>query len=97
MTQKPPPRRLGHSFDLPPRWAWIAWLVIALGGSVIAIVALWLGKEDVAGTVCAPLVALLGMAVLLYWLNHLAFKTAEPRSDDLSAPSADHNSHTQRS
>ena len=96
MSQKPPRHRLGHPFDLPPRWQWIAWLVMALGGSGIAIAILWLGQEDVLGTVCAALVALLGMGALLCWLNHLAFKTAEPRSDDLSASPADHNSHTQR-
>ena len=96
MTQPPKRRRLGQPFDLPPRWEWIVWLVMALGGSGIAIAVLWLGQDDVVGTVCAPLAALVGMAVLLGWLNHLAFKAAEPRPGDSSGPPIEDNSRIKR-
>ena len=92
MRQGPKHRRLGHYFDLPPRWEWIAWLVLALGGSGIAIAVLWLGEEGVLGTVCAVLAVLLSMGALLCWLNHLCFKAAGPRPEDDS-----HNSHAKRS
>jgi len=97
MTQKPPPRRLGHYFDLPPRWEWIAWLALALGGSGIAIAVLWIREHDVLATVCAPLAVLVGTVAFLCWLSHLGFKAAEPRPEDSSVPPTDDNSHTQRS
>ena len=76
-------RRLGHYFDLPPRWRWIFWPVIAVSGGGTAL-ALWLEEEAIAAAECAPLAALPGMAALLYWFNHLVFKATQPRREDLS-------------
>ncbi|MEK7278495.1 MAG: hypothetical protein AAB427_14180 [Chloroflexota bacterium] len=83
MNQNPKHHRLGHYFDLPPRWRWIFWPVIAVSGGGTAL-ALWLEEEAVAAAECAPLAALPGMAALLYWFNHLVFKATQPRREDLS-------------
>jgi hypothetical protein len=83
MTHHRNRRRLGHYFDLSPRWRWIFWPVIAVSGGGTAI-ALWLEEEAIAVAECAPLAALPGMAALLYWFNHLVFKATQPRREDLS-------------
>ena len=83
MNQNPKSHRPGHYFDLPPRWRWIFWPVIAVSGGGTAI-ALWLEEETIAIAECAPLAALPGMAALLYWFNHLVFKASQPRREDPS-------------
>ena len=83
MRQNPKRRRLGHYFDLPPRWRWVFWPVVALGGGGTALT-LWLEEETIAVADCLPLAALPGMAALLYWFNHLVFKATQPRREDLS-------------
>ena len=84
MTQHPKRqrRRLGHYFDLPPRWRWLAWPALAFSGG--AAVALWLEEETIAIAECAPVAALPGLAALLYWFNHLVFKATKPRREDLN-------------
>lgn len=47
--------------------------------------ALRLEEEAVTVAECAPLAAPLGMAALLYRLNHPIFKAAKPRREDFSA------------
>ena len=83
MSRNPKSRRLGHYFDLPPRWRWVFWPVVALGGGGTALT-LWLEEETIAVADCLPLAALPGMAALLYWFNHLVFKATQPRREDLS-------------
>ena len=83
MRQNPKRRRLGHYFDLPPRWRWVFWPVVALSGAGIGL-ALWLEERAIAVAECLPLVALPGMAALLYWFNHLVFKATQPRREDFS-------------
>jgi len=83
MSRNPKSRRLGHYFDLPPRWRWIFWPVVAASGGGTAI-ALWLEEEAITAAECVPLAALPGMAALLYWFNHLVFKATQPRREDLS-------------
>lgn len=83
MSRNPKRRRLGHYFDLPPRWRWVFWPVVALSGAGVGL-ALWLEEQAIAVAECLPLVALPGMAALLYWFNHLVFKATWPRREDLS-------------
>lgn len=83
MSQHHGHHRLGHYFDLPPRWRWIFWPVVAFSGGG-TVLALWLEEKAIAVAECAPLAALPGMAVLLYWFNHLVFKATQPRREDLS-------------
>jgi len=83
MNRSPRPRRLGHHFDLPPRWRWVFWPVVAFSGGG-TVLALWLEEKAIAVAECAPLAALPGMAALLYWFNHLIFKATQPRREDLS-------------
>ena len=83
MRQNPRRHRLGHYFDLPPRWRWMFWLLLALSGAGVGL-ALWLDVQAIAVAECLPLVALPGMAALLYWFNHLVFRRAQPRREDLS-------------
>lgn len=83
-------RRLGHYFDLPPRWRWLFWPVITASGGGAAF-ALWLEGEAVAVAECAPLAALPGMAALLYWFNQLVFKATRWRQEDLPAETAQRN------
>ncbi len=84
MKHNPRSRRLGHYFDLPPRWRWVFWPVVVASGSGTALT-LWLEEEAVTVAECAPLAALPGLAGLLYWFNHLVFKATQPRREDLSA------------
>ena len=83
--------RLGHPFDLPPRWRWIFWPINTLSGSGIALT-LWLQEEAITLVDCAPIAAIPGLAALLYWFNHHVFKAATPRPEDLARPSTHHNS-----
>ena len=83
MSRNPKSRRLGHYFDLPPRWRWVFWPVVAASGGGTAL-ALWLEEEAITAAECVPLAALPGMAALLYWFNHLVFKATQPRREDLS-------------
>jgi len=83
MNPNPKRRRLGHYFDLPPRWRWVFWPVSAASGGG-TVIALWLEEKAIAVAECAPLAALPGMAVLLYWFNQLVFKATQPRREDLS-------------
>ncbi|OGO66841.1 MAG: hypothetical protein A2Z49_03425 [Chloroflexi bacterium RBG_19FT_COMBO_56_12] len=86
--------RLGHPFDLPPRWRWFLWPVIVLSGGG-TVVSLWLEEGTAAMAECAPVAALPGLAALLYWFNHCVFKAAVPRPEELSASHTDkHNSPT---
>jgi len=75
-------KHFGSPFRLPPRWRWITGLIIVLSGGGTAV-AMWLEEESFAVAECAPLAALPGMAALLYWLNHLVFKPAMPRREDM--------------
>ena len=70
-------------FSLPPRWRWLFWPVVGVSGGSAAI-ALWLEEETIALAECAPLAALPGMAALLYWFNHLVFKAAQIRRENLA-------------
>ena len=83
MRQNPKHHRLGHYFDLPPRWRWLFWPVVAVSGSG-TVLALWLEEEAIVVADCAPLAALPGMAALLYWFNHLVFTATKPRQEGLS-------------
>ena len=83
MSRNQKSHRLGHYFDLPPRWRWVLWPVVAASGGGTAL-ALWLEEEAIVVAECAPLAALPGMAALLYWFNHLVFKATQPRREDLS-------------
>lgn len=75
-------RHFGSPFRLPPRWRWLVGPAIALGGGGTAV-AMWLEEEGIALAECAPLAALPAMAGLLYVLNHLIFKAARLRREDL--------------
>ena len=83
MSRNPKSRRPGHYFDLPPRWRWVFWPVVAASGGATALT-LWLEEEAIAVAECVPLAALPGMAALLYWFNHCVFKATQPRQEDLS-------------
>jgi hypothetical protein len=40
-------------------------------------------EESILWVDCAPIVAIPGLATLLYWFNHHLFKAAMPRPEDL--------------
>lgn len=77
--------RLGHYFDLPPRWCWVAWGGLALGalGTFLTLgaQARWPGWGE-----WVPLVALLTMGAWLYWFDCRLFEATHPRPEDLTAP-----------
>ena len=77
-------RPYGSPFRLPPRWRWITGPVLALGGGGTAI-ALWLEENGIAIAECAPAAALSALSALLYGFNHLVFKSAMPRREDLKS------------
>jgi len=83
MHQNPKRHRPGHYFDLPARWRWVFWPVVAFSGGG-TVLALWLEEKAIAVAECAPLAALPGMTALLYWFNHLVFKATRPRREDSS-------------
>ncbi len=66
----------GSPFRLPPRWRWITAPVIAIS-SLGTAMAMWLYEEALFTVECLGLATLPGMAALLYWLNHLAFKSRQ--------------------
>lgn len=70
-------------FSLPPRWRWVFWPIVGVSGGGAAV-AIWLEEEAIALAECAPLAALPGMAALLYWFNHIVFKAAQIRREDLT-------------
>ncbi len=75
--------RLGHYLDLPPRWRWLIWPTLAAGGGGAAF-ALWLEEETAAANGSyAAILALPGMAAIIYWLNQIVFKATQPREEDL--------------
>ncbi len=80
-----------HAGDLsvPEVIDWLERLapVLAVSGGGTAL-ALWLEEEAIAVAECAPIAALPGMAALLYWFNHLVFKAAMPRREDLATKPA---------
>jgi hypothetical protein len=80
MAQKPNHHRIGHPFDIPPRWLWIRWPVIIINGGGIAV-AIW--REEVLLIECAPLAILPILVVPLYLFNHLVFNATRPRREDL--------------
>jgi Ca2+-transporting ATPase len=82
MPENPKQHRLGHPFDLPPRWHWLVWSLVALTGGGLAL-AVW--DEGLTATDCVPFAALPGMAALLYGLNQLIFRMTKPRPADLAA------------
>ncbi len=92
MSQNPNRRRLGHYFDLPPRWRWVFWPVVAFSGGG-TVLALWLEEKAIAVADCAPLAALFGMGAWLYWFNHLVFKATRPRREDLADKSTSGEKH----
>ena len=74
--------RLGHYFDLPPRWGWIAWLVVVFG--VIGVtIALWPNPLPLMIEICVVAAALIIMAVLVYGFDLLVFRATQPRPEDL--------------
>ncbi len=77
MKHNPTSRRLGHYLDLPPRWQWVFWPVVAASGGGTAL-ALWLDEEAITAAEYVPL------AALLYWFNHPVFKATQPPQEDLS-------------
>lgn len=92
MSRNPKSRRLGHHFDLPLRWRWVFWPILAVSGGGTAL-ALWLEEEAITAAECAPLAALPGMAALLYWFNHLVFKATKSRREDLSDKTTSQDHH----
>lgn len=81
MSRHPRSRRLGYHYELPPRWRWTFWPVVAAAGGGTAI-GLWLDDDSVTAAECVLLVAVPGMAALLYWFNHFVFKATRPRHED---------------
>jgi len=81
MTHNRNRHRLGHYFDLPPRWRWVAWPVWVLGGVAVAI-GLWLEGLEA----CLPLAILLAMGVLLCAFDYLCFRAARARPEDKNQP-----------
>jgi len=75
--------RLGHYFDLPPRWRWVFWLVLALSAAGAAL-GLWWGDAALTVTACVPLIGLPVTAAWLYWFSQLVFKATELRRGDLT-------------
>ena len=53
MRQNPKRRRLGHYFDLPPRWRWVFWPVVAFSGGG-TVLALWLEEKAVYAATARP-------------------------------------------
>jgi hypothetical protein len=62
---------------------WTFWPVAAAAGRGTAV-GLWLDDESITSAECALLVAVPGMAALLYWFNHFVFKATRPRQEDPS-------------
>lgn len=62
-------------FRLPPRWRWLMWPALGLGGSGAAAGA-WLVEEPfiVAGEVCFPLAILSGLYAVVYGFCHRVFR-----------------------
>ncbi len=81
MSQESKYYRSSRPFQLPPRWRWIFWPVVALSGGGSAVT-LWMQEETILLMDCAPIAAIPGMAALLYWFNHIVFKAAMPRRED---------------
>lgn len=86
MAQDRNRHRIGHPFNLPPRWRWLFWPVIAFSGGGTAI-SLWMEEEAIAVVDCLPIAALPGLAAIIYWFNHCVFKATRPRPKDLTKPS----------
>lgn len=84
MTQDQKYCQFGHRFDLPPRWQWLLWPVLAFSGGGTALVTCF-EEEATAMAEYLPVTVLPGPAALLYWFNRLVFKTTRPRQEDLSA------------
>jgi len=97
VSHVPKPHRPGHYFDLPPRWAGGAWVLIALGAAGAGI-ALWLegNAAVIICDVCLIVAALIGMAALLCGFDLLIFRAAKPRPEDSSTPPADSDSPSKR-
>ena len=74
-------RRLGHPFDIPPRWLWIRWpaIIVSGGGTAVAV---W--GEEAHLIECAPLAILPILVIPLFLLNHLVFNETRLRREDLS-------------
>ena len=58
--------------------------MLAFSGGGTALVP-WFEEEATAMAECLPVTVLPGLATLLYWFNHLVFKTTRLRQEDLSA------------
>lgn len=70
-------------FRLPPRWRWLVWPALGLGGGGTA--AGVLAAEEtfvVAGEVCLPLTVLSGMYAIVYGFYHCIFKANSPCRKD---------------
>jgi hypothetical protein len=85
MNQVPIKHRIGHPFDLPVRWRWLKWLVIAAGGGSVALW-IWMKEESLAWAECAPVAVILGLVGLLYLFNLRCFRVNKPCQDDLHQP-----------
>jgi len=92
MPQDPKHQRSGRPFSVPSRWRWIFWPIITLSGSGTALNIL-LDEEAITLVDCAPIAAIPGLGALLYWLNHIIFKAAMPRLEDLKKSSNCNNLH----
>ncbi len=82
MSQVPGKLRIGHPFDLPARWRWLKWPVIAAGGGSV-VLWIWVEEESIGWAECAPIAVIPGLAGLLYLFNLRCFRTNKPCQDDL--------------
>lgn len=79
-------------FRLPPRWRWLTWPALGLGGGGAAAGA-WLVAEPLvaAGEVCLPLAALSGLYAIVYGFYHRIFKANAPRRNEAHQHSTKRN------
>ncbi len=66
-------------FRLSPRWQWLRWPALGLGGGGAAV-GVWRLEEPlaVAGELCLPMTALSGIYALVYGFIHCVFKANAP-------------------
>ncbi len=83
MAPRPDRRSLGHYFPLPPRWRWLIWPALVLGGAGM-LGAVWLNQSTLALASCLPLAVLVAMAAALYSFDRLIFMSTQPLPSDLA-------------
>ncbi len=90
MHHIPKHHRWGHYFDLPPRWGWVAWVMLIISVvSLIVTVALWPNPVALLVEMGVVVATLLALAMVIYEFDWLVFKTTQPRREDLTAPPTD--------